>query len=297
MQELQQAPPPRSPSPDLDELFPSFLPIIDELLALKMSHPYRLPLRGASGAPAFDPEQPQTLLDYFEDLEFIFEEAAIYEDEKCKAHAVRYAPSTEKHLWRSFASFKSGAYEPFKQDVIKEYLGEGGKRLYSVGDLKVIVADALKTGFRSISDFKLYSRKFRVVADYLVEHAVLRVDERDRWFLKALPERLQAPVLDRLRYKCPDVLAPRIPYTVEQVTEATEFILDAQDEDGPGISSVAPSGPLAHIRRHGHTADQDRVRAHRGRLEDSHGASSRARPTSAAARDSEHRSSRRTASL
>ncbi|OJT06656.1 hypothetical protein TRAPUB_2488, partial [Trametes pubescens] len=208
-----------------------------------MAQPYRLPLRGASGAPTFDPEQPQTLLDYFEDLEYIFEEAAIYEDEKCKAHAVRYAPTTEKSLWRSFASFKTGAYEPFKQEVIKEYLGEGGKRLYSVGDLKVIVADALKTGFRSISDFKLYSRKFRVVADYLVEHSVLRVDERDRWFLKALPDRLQAPVLDRLRYKCPDVLAPRIPYTVEQVTEATEFILDAQDEDGPGISSVAPSGP------------------------------------------------------
>lgn len=243
VQELQQAPPPHSPSPDLDDLFPSFLPIIDELLALKMSLPYRLPLRGASGVPAFDPEQPQTLLDYFEDLEYIFEEAAIYHNEKCKGHAVCYAPPTEKSLWRSFVSFKTGAYKPFKQEVIKEYLGEGGKHLYSIGDLKVIVADVLKTGFRSISDFKLYSCKFRVVADYLVEHDILCVDERDRWFLKVLPDRLQTPVLDRLRYKCPDVPAPHIPYTVEQVTESTKFILDAQDEDGPGISSVAPSGP------------------------------------------------------
>ncbi|KAH9847520.1 hypothetical protein C2E23DRAFT_889915 [Lenzites betulinus] len=230
-----------APHPSEDYEFVSFLPIFEQLLALKMTQPYRLPPRGATAAPSFDPINPQTLLDFFEDLEYMLEEAAVEEDEKRKGHAVRYAPTTEKSLWRTLDGYTTGTYDTFKQSVIREYLGEGGKRLYSPGDLRALVTDAAHGGCRSTSDFKLYSRKFRVMADYLVAHDALRKDERERLFLRGIPDVLQQPVLDRLKYKAPDVLAPRIPYSVEQVTEAAEFVLDSQDEDGPSFSTAAPT--------------------------------------------------------
>ncbi|KAI8976667.1 hypothetical protein BD414DRAFT_422986 [Trametes punicea] len=193
-----------------------------------------MPLRGASGAPSFDPAHPHTLLDFFEELGYMLDEANVEDDQKCKEYAVRYAPGQHKLLWRGFTSFAEGEpYEDFKKEVIKEYLGDDGKRLYSLGDLKILVSDAAKAGFRSSSEFKTYSRNFRIVADYLVKHSVLRNEERDRLFIKGLPEQLQRAVLDRLKVKCPDVLAPREPYSVTQVTEAAEFVLDAQDDDAP----------------------------------------------------------------
>ncbi|KAI0668993.1 hypothetical protein C8Q78DRAFT_993112 [Trametes maxima] len=240
---------PASPASESLGSFPSLFPVLQQLPPLiehwasrAMAQPYRLPPRGASGAPTFDPTHLQTLLDFFEDLDYMLGEANIADGEQCKAHAVRYAPTTEKILWRTFEGFKVGqTFEAFKRDVIKEYLGEDGKRLYSLGDLRALVSDAAKATFRTTSDFKLYSRQFRVVADYLVEHEVLRKDERDRLFLKGLSEVLAQPVLDRLRYKAPDVLAPRIPYSVEQVTEAAEFVLDSFDEDAPSLSTAAPT--------------------------------------------------------
>ncbi|OSC96521.1 hypothetical protein PYCCODRAFT_1379047, partial [Trametes coccinea BRFM310] len=191
-----------------------------------MSQPYRLPARGAAGAPHFDPVHPHSLLDFFEDLEYMLEEAAVVDEQKRKEHAIRYAPGEHKLLWRSFPSHaEDQSYDTFKKEVIKEYLGDDGKRLYSLGDLKILVADAARAGFRSSSEFKAYSRNFRIVADYLVKHGVLRDDERDRLFLKGIPSALSERILGRLRIKCPDVLAPRQPYTVAQVTEATEFVL------------------------------------------------------------------------
>ncbi|KAI0633704.1 hypothetical protein C8Q77DRAFT_1056875, partial [Trametes polyzona] len=199
-----------------------------------MSQPYRLPPRGASGAPSFDPNHPQTLLDFFEDLEYMLQEAGVVDDQTRKTHAVRYAPSNEKLLWRQFKTFEGDrSYDDFKREVIREYLGDDGKRLYSIGDLKVLVEEATHETFRSASEFKGYSRRFRIVADYLVKHGVLREDERDRLFLKGLSAGFREQVLERLKVKCPDVLAPRQPYSVEQVTAAAEFVLDSQDEDAP----------------------------------------------------------------
>ncbi|KAI0644426.1 hypothetical protein C8Q79DRAFT_1011476 [Trametes meyenii] len=101
-----------------------------------MTQPYRLPPRGVDGAPRFDPIQPHTLLDFFEGLEYMLEEAAVDDDEERTGHAV-------------------GTYEEFKN-------------------------------------------------------------------------------------RAPRVLSPRdVPYTVEQVTEAVEFVLDSLHEDISSFSVAA----------------------------------------------------------
>lgn len=200
--------------------------------------PFRMPMRNVPGAPVFSPDKPQTINAFFEDLEFLFTEAAISDDQIKKGHAVRYAPEPDKDLWRAFESFqakdKSGkvqTYDDFKAEVLRLYLGKDGKRLHSLSDLNAVVITTTQSTMRSTSEFSAYSRKFRLVGDYLVKHDVLRADDRDRLFVRGLPDALRTKVLDRLKYTCPDVLAPRTPYTVQQVTDATEFVLNAQDED------------------------------------------------------------------
>lgn len=200
--------------------------------------PFRMPMRNVPGAPVFSPDKPQTINAFFEDLEFLFTEAAITDDQIKKGHAVRYAPEPDKDLWRAFESFqakdKSGkvqTYDDFKAEVLRLYLGKDGKRLHSLSDLNAVVITTTQSTMRSTSEFSAYSRKFRLVGDYLVKHDVLRADDRDRLFVRGLPDALRTKVLERLKYTCPDVLAPRTPYTVQQVTDATEFVLNAQDED------------------------------------------------------------------
>ncbi|KAI0355503.1 hypothetical protein OH77DRAFT_1589949 [Trametes cingulata] len=207
-----------------------------------MAQPYRMPPRGAPGAPSFDPARPHSLLDFFDDLECLLDEAGVDSEDG----------QQRRLLWRGFASFAEGRpYEDFKKEVVSEYLGDDGKGLYTLGDLRRLVSDAAKAGFRSSSEFRTYSRRFRIVADHLVKHAVLRDEDRDRLFVQGLPGRLQRAVLERLKVKCPDVLAPRQPYySVVQVAEATEFVLDAQDGDAlVGRATVR-------------TADTDAVRPH-----------------------------------
>ncbi|OSD01859.1 hypothetical protein PYCCODRAFT_1368306 [Trametes coccinea BRFM310] len=221
-----------------------------------MSQPYRLPARGAAGAPHFDPTHPHSLLDFFEDLEYMLEEAAVVDEQKRKEHAIRYAPGEHKLLWRSFPSHdEDRSYEDFKKEVIREYLGDDGKRLYSLGDLKILVADAARVGFRSSSEFKAYSRNFRIVADYLVKHNVLRDDERDRLFLKGIPSSLAERILGRLRIKCPDVLAPRQPYSQRSATTATPTHSTSRqtpphlDLSAPKTGSCHYCGEETHIIR------------------------------------------------
>lgn len=115
----------RGSTPTSEDLI-TFQPVLDSLhslLKLKMAQPYRLPPHGASGAPSFEPDQPETLLDFFEDLEYMLEQADVSEDQKRKDHAVRYTPSTQKALWRGFDSYdvqNGKSYDKFKAEIVKE---------------------------------------------------------------------------------------------------------------------------------------------------------------------------------
>ncbi|RPD59382.1 hypothetical protein L227DRAFT_586614 [Lentinus tigrinus ALCF2SS1-6] len=195
-----------------------------------MAQPYRMPPRGGAGAPSFDPNNDaRSIIGFFEDLEYNFQQAGVSSPREKKAHAVRYAPDSEKTIWKSYPEFEDPlkSYDDFKKAILAEYIGEGGRMLYTLRDLDMLVRMTAAAGVHSIKEFNDYSRKFRDIASFLVTGNYLRDDERDRMFIQGISEPLRGQVTERLRITHPDVLYPRQQYSVPQVTEAVRHILEA----------------------------------------------------------------------
>ena len=205
-----QAPTPRTSSPNEDYLntpfdqwdqrpplrpdgWPSFLPIFAQLTQqiqlyqnIAMATTYRMPSRGAAGAPSFDPSaDPRSILGFFDDLEFCFEQAGVTDATLQKNHAVRYAPDSEKTIWRAFDEFSDATktFADFMKAVKKEYVGEDSVGLFSRCDLDLHVESMVRAGMRAVSDFNVYSRRFHNIAGFLVTGNQLQKTDRDHLFL------------------------------------------------------------------------------------------------------------------
>ncbi|KAI0652608.1 hypothetical protein C8Q79DRAFT_891833, partial [Trametes meyenii] len=203
-----------------------------------------MPSRGAAGAPSFDPSSdPRSILGFFDDLDYCFEQANLVDDGLCKNHAVRYAPDSEKTIWRAFPEFTDATktFEDFKKAVKTEYVGEDGVGLFSRRDLDLHVEATARTGVNAVSDFNVYSRRFRDIASFLVSGKQLQTTDRDHLFLHGLPDGMRANVLDRLRVTQPATRYPRDPYTIDQVTEAAHHVLEAAVVGGAPSSALLPS--------------------------------------------------------
>ncbi|KAI0716239.1 hypothetical protein C8Q76DRAFT_794572 [Earliella scabrosa] len=162
-------------SPPFD---PSSAPlyIMHQLQPQSPAHGHSLPYAAApSQPPTFNPDSdPRSLISFFEDFEYCFDEADVQTPREKKPHSVR-----------------------------------GGKLLFSIQDLDMLVAMTVPAGIRSIKEFNEYSRNFRDIATLLTQGRDIRQDDRDFMFLQGLPESLRAQVLDRLRMRTPQL--DRIP--------------------------------------------------------------------------------------
>ncbi|KAI1785979.1 hypothetical protein LXA43DRAFT_898813 [Ganoderma leucocontextum] len=209
-----------------------------------------MPPRGTSGAPVFDPSSDiRSISGFFEDLEFCFDLASVQDHRAKKDHAVRYAPDSEKNIWRSLPQFSdtpAGAdpalytFMAFKDAVLAEYIGVGGKTLFSLSDLEMLVNMTARTGIYSIKAFNDYSRKFRDIATVLISGHYLREDDRDEMFLRGLQQPFQDKVVERLRIVHANIMWPRQKFSVIQVSAAVQHILEAAIP-----SSFATNQPFA----------------------------------------------------
>ena len=190
-----------------------------------MAHPFPfvLPPRGSPDAPSLDPDDPRSVLDFFDDLEYLFEQAGVHGRREKKDHAVRYAPNSEKTIWRSLQEYAepTKSFIDFKHAVIAEYISDDGQVWSTLRDLEILVTTTAQNGVHSLKEFGEYSRKFRNIAMQLVSGRYLREDERDYCFLQGLQASLRVQVVDHLQVTHPEVLAPRQQYSIAQVSVAS----------------------------------------------------------------------------
>ncbi|KAH9913803.1 uncharacterized protein BXZ73DRAFT_106823 [Epithele typhae] len=230
------------PNPNL----PTSPPVLTDLQQHPtMAQPFRMPFRGASGAPSFSPTtDARSIIGFFEDLDYIFDQAAPLTDKEKKTHTVRYAPDSEKTTWRALEEFTDDTrtYEEFQAAVKKEYVGDNSTGLYSLRDLDLHVSTTARGTLDSTADFNIYSRQFRAIATVLVAGRQLRTEDRDHLFINGLPPTMRTSVLDRLRITETAVRYPRDAYTIAQVTAAAHHVLEASV-----ISLGATASPTAPV--------------------------------------------------
>ncbi|KAI0735790.1 hypothetical protein C8Q76DRAFT_690332 [Earliella scabrosa] len=217
-----------------------------------MSSTYTMLACNVDSSPKFDPEEPGSILDFFEDLDYHLEIAGLLDGsntdhEKCIGHAVRL-------VLHQVNKASPPDYDTFKKKVTAEYLGNNGKHLYAPSDLDAIVAESAGGQLITTSAFISYSRRFCVVGDYFVLHKIIGEEEHNRLFLKGLPDRLQKHVLERLAWKCPDVLYSRVCYSVKDVAAAAIHTLDSYSQDTSTTAALKlQARPFSRcIRRQAH---------------------------------------------
>ena len=88
-----------------------------------------MPPHGHASAPKFSPDQPRELQRYFQELEHLFGNAQIIDDQQKKKHACRYLDVDSAELWESITEYQAPAtFDDFKRVIFKLYPGSEDER-------------------------------------------------------------------------------------------------------------------------------------------------------------------------
>ncbi|KAF5379364.1 hypothetical protein D9615_006589 [Tricholomella constricta] len=211
-----------------------------------------MPSRGQSSAPTFVPERARELRRYFSDLNHLFIECNVVDEQEKKMHATRYTDIDTADLWEQLDEFAVGTtYDDWRKAIMALYPGASEERKYSMADLDHLLRERHRLGIQSNSDLGEYYRQFLSVTQFLVSKNRLSINERDRQFRRAFQPDLWAKIHRRLEILNPNH-HPDDPYATETVRAAAEHILHGtsavqrQEEPprAPPQVTIAPSGSV-----------------------------------------------------
>jgi hypothetical protein len=203
--------------------------------------PVPMPARGERAAPTFDRNKPRELPRFFDELEFLFERAAITDETTKKKQLLRYVDYEIEQIWKTFDEFRNPAdtYEDFKQAVLNYYPDATGDFVYSLRDVDSLIGERQRIGITSTSDLTEYHLQFHAITSWLIEKKQLGDLEQQRTYIRAFQPPFLAAIMNRLQLKDPDH-HPNTPYKIKNVYEAARFILQ-----GAIPTQQSPFSPLA----------------------------------------------------
>ncbi|KAF5380618.1 hypothetical protein D9615_004771 [Tricholomella constricta] len=211
-----------------------------------------MPARGQSSAPTFVPERARELRRYFSDLNHLFIECNVVDEQEKKTHTTRYTDIDTADLWEQLDEFAVGTtYDDWRKAIMALYPGASEERKYSMADLDYLIRERHRLGIQSNSDLGEYYRQFLSVTQFLVSKNRLSINERDRQFRRAFQSDLWSRIHRRLEILNPNH-HPDDPYATETVRAAAEHILHGtnagQRQEAPSGAppqiTIAPSGSL-----------------------------------------------------
>ncbi|KZT27349.1 hypothetical protein NEOLEDRAFT_1176775, partial [Neolentinus lepideus HHB14362 ss-1] len=190
--------------------------------------PTPLPSRRDKAALVFDPEQPRTLVRYFEDLDDLFALHKVTTDEAKKATALKYVPMAVEDLWKTLPEYSvEHTYVAFMAAV---------KTLY------------LAIGIHTLADLASYYREFILITRFLISKDLLSTCKQNRAFQRGFNAELWLRIIHRLQIKDIDHL-PDTAYDIQKVYEAAAFALYRTATTGtsgsPSTSIVSDAAPTA----------------------------------------------------
>ena len=212
--------------------------------------PIWMPLRNEPTAPYFDTSRPRELPRYFEDLEDLLDRASIINDTDKKKYAVRYTDFDTEQIWKASPEFKdpSVSYGQFKTAIIFLYPDASDDFRYSLQDMDLLIREQQRQGIASIRELSDFHLQFLAITTWLIDKARLSNLEQQRAYIQAFQPQLLSAIMYRLQIKNPDH-HPNIPFPVEKVYEAAQFVLHGFPSLGLPTGAV-PSIPSPAIPSH-----------------------------------------------
>lgn len=193
-----------------------------------MANQFYMPARGERAAPSFDKAKPRELVRFFEELEYLFDRAALESEVEKKKHVLRYVEFEVEQIWKTFPEFTDATktYQEFKSAILIHYPDASGDYVYSLRDMDSLIGERQRIGIANTIDLADYHLKFLSITSWLIEKQQLGTLEQQRGYLRAFQPRLLGAINNRLQMKYPDH-HPNIPHTVKEVYEAARFLLQS----------------------------------------------------------------------
>ncbi|EDR07416.1 uncharacterized protein LACBIDRAFT_327891 [Laccaria bicolor S238N-H82] len=165
-----------------------------------------MPLPGSRGAPNFDKEKPIELLRFIDQMEDLFTEHGIDDDQEKKKQLGRYTDQMTEFEWRAFDTFAPEIeYKEFKQALIDDYPEAKNAGKGTLANLRKICNDHQRIDIDDIVALKSLTRGFRA------EQKLLLVPP-------ALLSRDKGKAVDGKEHR------PEDPYAILDVIEMAETI-------------------------------------------------------------------------
>src|SRR5271155_4769354 len=185
-----------------------------------------MPARSERAAPTFDKTKPRELTRFFQELEYLFNRAAIESDTDKKVQVVRYVDFEVEEIWKTFPEFKDElkTYQDFKEAILKYYPDASGDYVYSLRDVDLLVGERQRLGINNTNDLSDYHLQFLVITSWLIDKKQLGDLEQQRAYIRAFQPTLLVAIINRLQMKFPDH-HPNIPHQIHVVYEAARFVL------------------------------------------------------------------------
>ncbi|KAF7325440.1 Integrase catalytic domain-containing protein [Mycena kentingensis (nom. inval.)] len=188
-----------------------------------MADPIPMPPRGSPKAPKFDTNRPAEFRRYFDDAEYLLEQAKITDVAEKKKAITRYLPVPDQELLECLEEFKNGTYEEFKNKALALYVGNDADHLHTLHEWDAFLGSTARTGIQSEEALATFYRGFLRISTYLISKQRLSETERSHAFLRALqPASLQAAVRQRLQILKPSQHADD-PYAVQDIYDSAKF--------------------------------------------------------------------------
>src|ERR1700678_2390799 len=152
-----------------------------------MAQSFNMPMRGERIAPKFDGTRARDLLRSFSDIEQLFCQANITDDNEKKKEVVYYADFDTEQLWKHMPEFDdpTSTYADFK-DAIMEYYPKAAEFLYSITDIDSLTNERQRIGMASVQDLLDYHLQFMAITTWLIRKRQLSELEQERAYIRAL---------------------------------------------------------------------------------------------------------------
>jgi hypothetical protein len=229
-----------------------------------------MPLPGSRGAPCFDKTKPIELLRFMDQMEDLFEEYGIHDDQNKKKKLGKYADQQTEFEWKAFDQYADDhTFADFKKALIDDYPEAQMAGKGTLTTLKKVCKENSKLLESDYPELKNLTRSFRAQQKLLMTPPVL-VSNRELvdMFLGCLRESFASQVRSSLNIEQTkdrkqkgkadaSVRRPEDPYDIIDVIDMAETIAGRLRGNSRDQMNLASSAALpVHTARSLHEREQ-----------------------------------------
>ncbi len=169
---------------------------LQNIASITMTTP--MPVFGKRATPVFNPSKPNKIVQYFNQLEDLFNRCVVATDAAKKMCVVTYVDVNTADTWEFLPKYRdiTKTYLNLKNCLFKFYGQKNNK--YIITDLDWLIGERQRIGVCTLQELTNFHLKFNAISTYLINTDHLSKQEQSQSYFRIFNPALQASVQMRL---------------------------------------------------------------------------------------------------